>query len=70
SSSGTGTCYRTVNSLSAGSSSSVSNKTCYKPSGAVNGVNYYIIVVDDTGLTVSEYVETNNSKATSGTISW
>ena len=70
SSDGTGTCYRTVNSLSAGSNSSVSNKTCYKPGGAVNGVNYYVIVVDDTGNTVSEYNESNNSRPTTGTINW
>jgi len=66
----TGICSRTVSSLNAGSSRSVSNKACYKPGGAVNGVNYYVIVVDDTGNTVSENNETNNSKPTSGTIRW
>ena len=69
-SNGTGTCSRTVSSLNAGSSRSVSDKTCYKPGGAVNGVNYYVIVVDDTGNTVSENNETNNTRPTSGTIRW
>ncbi|MCK9419797.1 MAG: hypothetical protein M0R70_10510 [Nitrospirae bacterium] len=69
-SNGTGTCSRTVSSLSAGSSSSTSNKTCYKPSGAVTGESYYVLVVDDADSTINEYNETNNVKATSGTLSW
>ncbi len=70
SSNGTGTCSRTVSSLPPGGSNSISSKTCYKPRGAVSGVNYYVIVVDDTGNTVIESDETNNTGATSGTIQW
>jgi hypothetical protein len=70
SSNGTGVCERTVNALNAGKSSSVSNKTCYKPTGAVNGVNYYVLVVDDAQNQVVEYNESNNVRATAGTIRW
>jgi subtilase family serine protease len=70
SSNGTGICGRTVSSLNAGSSRSVSNQPCYKPGGAVNGMNYYVIVVDDAGNTVSENNETNNTRPTGGTIRW
>jgi len=69
---GTGTCSRTVTSLAPWASNPISNKTwtCYKPSGVVKGVKYFVLVVDDTGNTVSESSETNNTKPTSGTISW
>jgi len=69
-SNGTGTCSRTVNSLSSGLTSTSSNKSCYKPSGVSAGVSYYVIVVDDSGNTVSESNETNNTMATSNKISW
>ena len=70
SSNGTGTCNRTLSSLNAGKTSSVSNKTCYKPNGASNGVNYYVLVVDDARNQVVEYDEGNNVRATVGTIRW
>ncbi len=70
SSRGTGTCSRPVNSLAPMASNSISNWPCYKPIGAVKGVNYYVLVRDDSGNTVSESNENNNVMATSGTISW
>ncbi len=69
-SNGTGTCSRTVTSLASGANNTISNKTCYKPSGAVTEVNYYVLVRDDSGNTVSESNENNNVKATTGTIKW
>jgi len=70
SSGGSGVCTRTVTSISAGLTSSVSNKTCYKPSGAVTGTRYYVLVVDDATNQVIESNETNNVRAASGQVWW
>ncbi len=71
SSNGTGTCQRSPSSLGAGASSSISNKTCYKPAtGVQSGVGYYVLVVDDVTGVVAEYNESNNVRATAGMISW
>lgn len=67
---GSGTCTRTLGSLNAGSSNSSGNITCYKPTGTLAGVLYYVLAVDDSGSVISEYDETNNTRATSGTIHW
>ena len=69
-SNGTGTCTRTVSSLNANKSSSISNKTCYKPSDAGFGDSYYVLVRDDSANTVVEYNEANNVKSTATTIRW
>lgn len=70
SSSGTGACGRKPLSLEAGRSSRVSNKTCYKPTSAMVGVPYYVLVADDVGNTVSEYNEANNVGVNTTTIRW
>jgi hypothetical protein len=69
-SNGTGICERSLTSLNAGVISSVSGKTCYKPIGASNGVDYYVLVVDDATGTVTEYGEANNVMRTLSTIRW
>jgi len=69
-SNGSGICERALNSLNAGTSSSVSGKICYKPAGALNGVDYYVLVVDDAASAVSEYIEINNVMVTPGTMRW
>ena len=66
---GTGTCNRSI-SLGANATSSVSNKTCYKPATAVAGTSYYVLVVDDATNAVVEYNEANNILSTSRTINW
>jgi uncharacterized repeat protein (TIGR01451 family) len=66
---GSGACSRTLASLTVGSSNSA-NTTCYKPTGAVKGVQYYVLVVDDSGNQVTESNEANNVRATSGRIRW
>lgn len=68
-SNGSGTCKRSIASLSAGSSNSGS-KTCYKPTAAKTGVNYHILVVDDAGNVITESKETNNTRSTTGTVRW
>lgn len=71
---GSTACNRTRNSLNAGASHASTGKICYIPAGAVNGVNYYVLVVDDWGTTfpggsVVEYNETNNVMV-GGTVQW
>jgi len=46
-------CTRNVTSLKAGSTNS-GGATCYKPTAAKNGVNYYVLVVDDAGNVIAE----------------
>ena len=70
SSGGSGACTRPVTSLGAGLSSSISNKTCYKPTGAVTGTRYYVLVVDDSANQLVESNETNNVRAASGQVWW
>jgi hypothetical protein len=60
---------RNVSKLNAGSSNT-GKATCYKPTAAMPGVNYYVLVVDDAGNVVGEYNEANNSRATGSTIRW
>lgn len=67
---GTTPCNRTRSAQNVNTTSSVSSKACYKPAGAQNGVNYYVLVVDDVLGQVTEYDESNNTRATGGTISW
>ena len=67
---GSGRCIRPVTSLAAGAISNVNNKACYRPSGVVSGVNYYILAVDDLDNVIDEYNEGNNFKASSATIRW
>ena len=64
-------CSRTrTSSLSKNASHNVNGTICHKPTSAVNGVNYYVLVVDDNFNTVIESNENNNVKATAGTIKW
>jgi uncharacterized repeat protein (TIGR01451 family) len=70
SSSGSGTCMRSVTSLVPGVTSSVTNKVCYKPTGAVKGTQYYVLAVDDSANQVAESNETNNVRATAVRIKW
>lgn len=63
-------CARTVDSLNPGDSSSVSNLTCYKPSGVVKGQHYYVLVVEDAANQVIESNESNNVMATTGQVWW
>lgn len=63
-------CQRTRNSLAASASHSVSGKNCHKPADAQNGVDYYVLVVDDGAYAITEYNESNNVRATFGTIRW
>lgn len=69
SSNGSGTCQRTFSSLGAGSSNVNSGKTCYRPTGAVSGTPYYVLVFDDALSKVVEYNENNNVRA-GGTVQW
>lgn len=69
-STGTTPCTRIISSLAIGATSSVSNKLCYRPSSAKTSVNYYVLTVDDATRQVIESNETNNVKATTGTLKW
>jgi uncharacterized repeat protein (TIGR01451 family) len=71
SSGGSGACTRPVTSLGAGLNSSISNKVCYKPTNAVTGTRYYVLVVDDAANNqVIESNESNNVRAASGQVWW
>ena len=48
----------------------MSNKACYKPSNAMAGVPYYVLVIDDANNTVSEYNEANNVGVNTTTLRW
>lgn len=63
-------CTRSVSSLGVGTPSSVSNKTCYKPSNTVTDQKYYVLVVDDQTKQVIESNESNNTSASTGTVWW
>lgn len=63
-------CSRSLSALNAGLSSTVTGKTCYKPNGAVTGVTYNVLVVDDRGSAVIEYNENNNVGVAVGTVKW
>jgi hypothetical protein len=65
---GSGTCTRAILALDAGTTSSVTNLTCYRPSAMIEGVHYYVLGVIDSANQVVESNETNNVRATSGTI--
>lgn len=67
---GSGTCTRSVASLGAGLSSSISNKDCYKPTSAVTGTRYYVLVVDDATQQVIESNEGNNIQSSSEQVWW
>jgi hypothetical protein len=68
--SGSGACARGVSSLNAEAASSVTNLTCYRPVAMVKGVPYHVLGVVDPSGQVTESNETNNMRATSGTIQW
>jgi subtilase family serine protease len=59
-----------VSSLNAEAASSVTNLTCYRPVAMVKGVPYHVLGVVDPSGQVTESNETNNMRATSGTIQW
>lgn len=67
---GTGICERMPSSLSNGVTSSVSNKPCYRPTGAADSVEYYVLVVNDATGARLESNESNNVLSTAGTIKW
>lgn len=69
-SSGSGACTRAVITLVAGDTSSVANMICYKPTGAVKGTRYYVLVVDDSGNQVTESNEANNVRASGDQVWW
>jgi subtilase family serine protease len=67
---GTTPCVRSVTALNLGVSSSISNKSCYRPAGVVTGTRYYVLAVDDADKQVIESNEGNNVRATTGTMKW
>jgi uncharacterized repeat protein (TIGR01451 family) len=64
---GSTACTRIVTSLDVGKTDSKS-KSCYKPT-ATKGT-YYVLEVVDSGGKVTESNETNNTRVTTGTLSW
>jgi hypothetical protein len=63
-------CYRTVSSLAAGASNNRQNGNCQRPAGASFGVPYHVIAIDDSLGQIAEANETNNNRATTGTVQW
>ena len=63
-------CTRAIAGLDAGKTnplSGVATITCATPSGLPSGA-YYVIAKDDNGNTVAEHTETNNNRASIGTL--
>jgi uncharacterized repeat protein (TIGR01451 family) len=67
---GSGACTRVVPVLDAGATSSVTDLTCYRPAAMAKDVHYYVLGVIDSANQVVESNETNNVRATGGTIQW
>ena len=63
-------CTRAISGLAAGKTdplSGVATISCVIPSGLPSGA-YYLIARDDNGNTVAEHTETNNNRASAGTL--